>query len=293
MGIRIPRKPALVAGLAAAGLALFALRGAGAPPVAPSPPVPVQAVIVGGAASPESAGSATAYAAILHRDREAALSFRLGGRLAAVSARPGQMLPVGAVVARLEAVPYQAAASRLSADAARAQRTAERYAALAPEGAVAEAQARDAGDVATATHAGLAAARYDLGSTRLTMPFAGVVMTRHAEQGDTVAPGQRVVTVADNRSPWVATAQVPAIVAGRLVRGAAAQVRLAGRAELVAAQVLRIGGRRGDYQRHSGFCQFRSGFSAECRAIWPHRPSGNPRRGAAGGRGRPRRGAGH
>lgn len=258
MKFRLTGKQALFGGLAAMGLAALALGGSGQPVPAAMAPMPVQAVVVGGAslanADLANAGLAGAaqtgglgdhapsYAAIIHRDREAVLSFRLGGRLTAVLAEPGQVWPAGAVIARLEATPYQAAVARQAADVARAQRAAGRSAALAPQGAVPEAQAQDAADLASAAKAGLVAARHDLASTRLTMPFAGMIMARHAEQGETVMPGQKLVSVADVEAPWVATVAVPAQVAAGVKRGSPAQVRLGASGGPVPARVLRVAG---------------------------------------------------
>ena len=241
MTLQFTRKSALLAGLAAAGITVLALRGEGASGPVASLPVPVQAFTVG-SNSAQSTDNAASFAAIVHRDREAVLSFRLAGRLAASPARPGQQLAAGAVVAALEATPWQAAATRAAAEADRASRAAARTAALLPAGAVAEAQTKDAASAAEAARAALAAARYDLGSTRLTMPFAGVVLSRHAELGETVAAGQQVVSVADLRAPLVATVQVPAALATSLKRGSPAQLRLADSAQPILAQVLRIAG---------------------------------------------------
>ena len=71
------------------------------------------------------------------------------------------------------------------------------------------------------------------------MPFAGVILARKGELGETVAPGQVLVSVADLAAPMIATAQVPADIAATLRRGQAGRVILAGRAALV-GHILRI-----------------------------------------------------
>ncbi|MCW1383133.1 efflux RND transporter periplasmic adaptor subunit [Novosphingobium sp. KCTC 2891] len=219
------------------------LRGADAPVRPAEPPAtPVQVFVVGAAGQGTNAGMAAAHAATLHRDREATLSFRLGGKLIAVPVRYGQRLGAGALVAAIDATPYAAASARQAADVARAGRAAERYGALAPEGAISDAQARDARDALAAARAGQASAHYDLASTRLTMPFAGVVLSRSAEAGETVAPGQAVAVVADLSSPLIAVAQVPVAAAAGLRPGMGARVTVPGRAEPMAARVLRIAG---------------------------------------------------
>ena len=97
-------------------------------------------------------------------------------------------------------------------------------------------------DASASDSADYAAPRYDLASTRLEMPFAGVILARKGELGETVAPGQVLVSVADLAAPMIATAQVPADIAATL------RVILAGRAALI-GHILRIAA---DADAHSG-----------------------------------------
>lgn len=225
----------------AAGLgALLWLRPAARPATSAEAPLPVQAVTVGDGSGP--AATAPAYAATLHREREASLSFRVAGTITALPARIGQHLPAGALVAALDPTPYAAAATRAEAEAGRTARAASRYGALVGEGAVGAAQAGDAADAARAAGAQLKAARYDLAATRLTMPFAGVVLARRAEQGETIGAAQMVVQVADLSSPLLATVQVPSALAARLRPGQRAEVALSARPVPLAGRVLRVSG---------------------------------------------------
>ncbi len=195
-----------------------------ATPQPESPPLAVRA------ASPradvESGAESSSFAASLHYEREARLAFRVPGRIASFPARIGDQMARGATLAVIEAAPYAAAAQRASADYDRASRSAQRYAALVREGSASGAQASDGQDAARAAEAGLAAARYDLQSTRLTMPFTGAVIARQGEQGETVGAGQGVLTVADTRSPLLASAQVPVGTALGLHSGQSATLAL-------------------------------------------------------------------
>ena len=222
-----------------AGVAIMALwpHTAAQNPQAAHAALPVRAIVV--AAPDASASDSADYAATLHRDREAQMAFRLAGRITAFPAHAGDHLARGGLIAAIEPQSFAAAAARTAADEQRAARTAERYDALAREGAVPGAQARDSGDELAAARAAHAAARYDLASTRLEMPFAGVILARKGELGETVAPGQVLVSVADLAAPMIATAQVPADIAATLRRGQAGRVILAGRAALV-GHILRI-----------------------------------------------------
>jgi RND family efflux transporter MFP subunit len=202
---------------------------------APEPlPVEVARVTAGG---PADAGAS--YGAVIAHDRETTLSPRVAGIVQAMPAQIGAHLRRGALVAALADAPYRAALARSQADVARLARADTRNEALLNAGAVAQADVRDNATATGAARATLAAAAYDLASTRVTMPYDGVVLARSAEIGTTLAPGQAVVTVADLASALVARAQVPATVAAGLHPGMAATVRLPG--GTLPAHVLRVG----------------------------------------------------
>ena len=235
---------------AAAALALLgfgALRLALAQPhgdPAPAVPLAVRAVAVasGDSASENASGAAQRFAATIHYDHEANLSFRVSGRLISVAPHPGDRLGAGSLIAAIEPTAFAAAAASHAADAARTARDADRLTGLVGEGATSPAAAAAARDAARGSAAGLDGARYDLASTRLRVPFAALLLARSAEPGETVAPGQTVVRVADRASPFIAIADVPAEIAAHLAPGNRAQVWPAGAAAPVLARVLRIAG---------------------------------------------------
>jgi RND family efflux transporter MFP subunit len=202
-----------------------------------SEPLPVEVVRVAGAAATDS----DRFPITVRRDREAVLSFRVPGILAAVPVRIGERLPAGALVASLDATPYRAAVTRAEMELARLTRADRRNAGLVEAGAVAAADREDTGSARTAAAAALESARFDAASARLTMPFAGVVLARSAERGETVGAGQAVARVADLSSALLARAAVPAPVAARLRPGMAARVRLDGLGAELAARVQRVG----------------------------------------------------
>jgi RND family efflux transporter MFP subunit len=204
-----------------------------------TPPLTVRAVTLGASAD---AGDGDRYAATIHFDREATLAFRVPGRIAALPVRVGDRLAPGALVASLESPQYAAAVTMRSADAARASRDAERLTGLVDAGAVSPAAAATARDGARSADAALAAARYDLASTRLTAPFAALVLSRSAETGEAVGAGQQVVRVADRNAALLAVADVPAAVAQHLHAGTSAQVWPEGAAAPLIGQVRHIAG---------------------------------------------------
>jgi len=237
---------ALALGGAALAVSTLLPASNAAAPDAAAAPIPVQAERVamltgdGGASATEST-----FAATIRYDREAQLVFRVPGRIAAFPVHIGDRLPRGALVAMIEANPFRAAAARADADRDRTARAAQRYAALASEGAGAEAQARDSADLARAASAASDAAGYDMRSTRLVTPFGGLVIAKRGEVGEFAGTGQTLVTVADAGSPLLATAQVPAALAARLHRGQAASVSANGsdgEDSAIAGSIRRLGG---------------------------------------------------
>lgn len=187
-------------------------------------------------------GGEESFPAVLRRDRESRLAFRVGGTVVAVPVRPGDRLGAGAVVAQVDATPQSAAVARAEAEVERLQRAAVRYGRLAQAGAVGEAQARDSGSALAEARAALAAARHDLADTQVRMPFPGTVLQRHAEVGEVIGPGSPVATVIDGSAPLVVVADVSAERVARLRPGAQGRLRLTGRAEPVLAELRKVPG---------------------------------------------------
>ena len=237
------RRTALALALVLAGTGLVGItlvRPHGAAAMAEAAPQAVRAVTVAGAdAAPDGAPR---YAATIHYDREATLAFRVPGRIASLPVHPGDRIGTGALIAAIEPDAYAAAEAMRAADATRNDRDAARIGRLVAEGATSPAAAADARDAAHAAAAGLAAARYDLASTRLVAPFAGIVLARVAQAGETVAAGSPVLRLADSHSPLIAVADIPAEIAARLSAGARAQVRVAGSDAALDARVWHVAG---------------------------------------------------
>lgn len=184
-------------------------------------------------------GEGFSYPARITYDREVALSPRIGGIIRAMPVIVGQRLHAGALIVALDATPYRAALVRADADARRTARKAALDKALVVAGATAELDAKDAADAADAARASRTAAAYDLASTRLIMPFAGVVLAKSADIGSTVAAGQSVATVADLSSPLIARVFVPFEAARGMRPGRPASVSIGG--QRLDGYVMRVG----------------------------------------------------
>jgi RND family efflux transporter MFP subunit len=105
----------------------------------------------------------------------------------------------------------QAVAAQAAADLARATLLFEKQASTQSE--VDAARARAAGTAAAAAEAGIMA-----GYTRITAPFAGVVVRKHVEIGDLLTPGRPVIDLEDPASLRLEV-ELPESLAARVVVG--------------------------------------------------------------------------
>jgi RND family efflux transporter MFP subunit len=137
------------------------------------------------------------------------LSAQTGGRVAAMSADVNDRVDAGQVLLRLTVVEQQAGveAARAQLRAAEAsvveaERQYQRFASLVEQKFVSRAQldqARAARDAALAARdaarAQVAAAGQGAAYTVVRAPYAGIVSARQVEPGETVVPGQPLMTV--------------------------------------------------------------------------------------------------
>ena len=192
---------AFVLGLAAA------LAGCGADDAAdvrPATPAIDTFVVRGGADAEGRAWDGTVEAV-----REAVLSAQTGGRVTAVDVDVNDRVAAGQVLLRLTVVEQQAGvdAARAQlraaeASAVEAERQYQRFASLARDKYVSGAQldqaraARDAANAARdAARAQVSAAGQNADYTTVRAPYAGIVAARRVEPGETVGPGQPLLTV--------------------------------------------------------------------------------------------------
>ena len=142
---------------------------------------------------------------------ETPFSFRVLGRLVARPVQIGDLVKKGDTLAAIDPLTLRLAVRSAEADLAsataqlaNAQGVSERQGTLLKSNATAQAQV-DAAEQARASalasqtraRAALAKAKEEAGFAVLTADFAGVVVNTGAEVGQTVAPGQMVVDLAD------------------------------------------------------------------------------------------------
>lgn len=197
IGIRSLLGLALLAGLVACG----GDEQASTPP--PLPELATVTVASGGA----SAGSA--WDGVVEAVQQAELTAQTSGRVTAVHSDVNDRVAAGAVLLRLSAVEQQAGANTARAQLRAAEASAKeaeasyaRYAALGSKQYVSRLQLDQARAARDAAAAGRDAARAQLAQagqqaeyTVVRAPFAGIVSARRVEPGESVAPGQALMSV--------------------------------------------------------------------------------------------------
>ncbi len=185
---------------------------------------------------------------------QATLQPEIAQRRARVAAAEATLRDLQAGARPAEVRQAEAAFQAAQADATRAARDLERLEPLAANGTVSQQQLDAARATANATESRLdaaraalrlvqegarvqrvAAARAEVESARaalasaiatasdlvLTAPVSGVVLDRHAEPGEVMAPGESVLTLGDARRPWVrvflSPAELPLVHVGERV----------------------------------------------------------------------------
>jgi membrane fusion protein (multidrug efflux system) len=145
---------------------------------------------------------------------QATVRAQLGGTVTEALAEAGETVRRGQTLARLEAsslgeslTSARAAVTTARSSLALAQREEERQRTLAEIGAVAERNVETARQQAVAARAALAqaqaqlaAVQEQLGDTRVSAPFDGVVSEKTVSAGDVVQPGTALYTIVDPTS---------------------------------------------------------------------------------------------
>lgn len=147
----------------------------------------------------------------LTAEEQATVRSQLAGSVLEAFAEPGQPVRRGQLLARLDATSLTDASNSARAAVTNAQnnvqvaeREAERQRVLVQAGAVAERNLETSAQSVIAAQAALSQARAQLanaqkqlGYTRVTAPFSGVVSEKRVSGGDVVQPGTELYTVVD------------------------------------------------------------------------------------------------
>ncbi|MCD9088090.1 efflux RND transporter periplasmic adaptor subunit [Stenotrophomonas sp. SY1] len=198
------------------GLLLALLAACGKTETAPAYAVPVFVEHPAGGIGK----SVTAYPGEVRAREEAALSFRVGGKLLRREVDAGQRVSKGQLLAVLDAADFelqaraaQAQYAAAEADLVRARDEHKRYAALAAQQLVSRsaldaqtAALKAAQGQADAARATLDVNRNQADYAQLHAPEAGMIASREAEAGQVVAAGQTIYTLAADGAREVAIA---------------------------------------------------------------------------------------
>ncbi|MBB4197364.1 hypothetical protein CCR94_13695 [Rhodoblastus sphagnicola] len=153
----------------------------------------------------------TAFSGVIQPQTQSALSFRVLGRIISRPVKAGDRVEAGQIIAAIDPTAYEAAARASAATlaSARAQfdnaaATEGRQSALLAKKTASQAafesaeQARASSQAAMQqAEASLVKASEQLSYTVLKAEYSGIVTATSAEIGQTVSPGQAVVTVAE------------------------------------------------------------------------------------------------
>lgn len=227
------------AALPATALAcLLALAGCGDAPPTATKPLPTATVATTTVALVEHS-AVEVLPGTVKAARAATLMARVPGVVGRINATPGSSIAAGAVLVELDALEINARRDQAKAAAAQTAADFERAQQLFAKQAVTKAefdaaQARAAGSAAAA-----AEAEVMVGYTRITAPFAGVVVRKHVEVGDLLSPGRPVIDLEDPASLRLEV-EVPESLAGTIALGAKLLVTISAAELAAAAEVVEV-----------------------------------------------------
>ena len=145
--------------------------------------------------------------------------------MSGLSVDVGDRIGAGQQIAVLDARDAAARLNQASAELAQAERDARRLEGLVEAGAVSRQQYDVARTRASTARSVYQAAAFDNRSARLISPVSGVVLTRTAQRGEVVQPGQPIITVADFASPFILRLPVADRDVARIRLGSAATIQ--------------------------------------------------------------------
>jgi len=125
------------------------------------------------------------------------LAFQVGGKIEQLSARQGEKVSKGTLLASIDPIDYQLALRRAEIEVTRAQRDRDRKAPLFERNAIPRAAYDESEDQLSLAQVARDAAERDLEHTRLYAPFDALISRRLQEQHRLVQAGTPIVRVQD------------------------------------------------------------------------------------------------
>ena len=164
-----------------------------APPPAAETSRPVKTVVVEGAGG----SGMREFPGRIDANRQAEMSFRVGGTVNAVHVREGDRVQEGQLLAELDKTDYQIRVDNRQAQFDNAEKNFQRARELVSGGAISQMDFDRLEANYKSTQAELQAARQDLAYATMTAPFGGVVAKRHVENFEQVLANQPIFTLQD------------------------------------------------------------------------------------------------
>ena len=167
---------------------------------APGEPVAVTVSTVARGAGSEG------HVGTLEADETARIATRISGLVSQVPVFEGTAVSAGDVLVRLDATDLTAALRAAESNERLAERSHDRVAALAADGAASRQELDEAEARLQAARSATEAARAQLEYAVIRAPFSGVVTARHTDPGALAVPGQPLLTLQSGRAGTVRVA---------------------------------------------------------------------------------------
>lgn len=162
----------------------------------------------------------------LRSDKEAALSFKIGGLIKTLKVDTGDRVTKGQLLAELDQREINAEASRATYAVEKAKRDLARIEPLLAKGFVSQQKVQDAKSAYDIAVADRQRVEFDRSLASIVAPADGIVLTRHADINEIVSPGTPVLTVSQGSEGYILKAGLSDRDVARLAVGDKAQVTL-------------------------------------------------------------------
>ncbi|MFZ3034157.1 MAG: efflux RND transporter periplasmic adaptor subunit [Parvibaculum sp.] len=186
---------------------------------------PAIPVLVSAVTAAPGASDISVYG-VVRSDKEAMLSFKIGGLLKTLNVDVGDQVKKGDVLARLDQREIDAQAARAEAAAAKAKRDLARIEPLLKNGFISQQKIDDARSARDIAVADLRQIAFNRSLATITAPSDGVVLARHVDKNEIVAAGAPILTVSQGGQGFIFKAGLSDRSLARLKIGDKAEIRL-------------------------------------------------------------------
>lgn len=174
-----------------------------------------------------SAGAVIEIPGTIESSRKALISSRMTASISSFSHREGDLVSAGAVLVQLDGEALAAGLAAAEASDLASARDLARAQALLAKGAATRVEVENAGTAAARTRSAVIAAQDALSHATIRAPFAGRIVRKIANAGDSVGPGTPVLEIEGDGGLEVAAA-IEASLRDRLKVGQKLDIRIDG-----------------------------------------------------------------